>query len=207
MARGLLLSGGMTVYRVGCCLRRCKECLHGHLRPDPNGWMTWPGNWSCVRWYDFNGRWCWAGSCWQANSMNREHRQQLLLLFTTDDVPSYKTHLCKIVYGFRRGLSVFKHNNNCTSCGNKVIVFPWFFADREWSDKDQVFHWTCESAVLWTLSSFPCLIATHPWRIIKSIYATPGMRGRCEFHFPWRSVAHSKSNNLIYNSTKTFLGA
>lgn len=146
--------------------------------------MTWPGNWSCVRWYDFNGRWCWAGSCWQANSMNREHRQQLLLLFTTV-VPSYKTHLCKIVYGFRRGLS-FIYNTIARALETKWSCFHGFFADREWSDKDQVFHWTCESAVLWTLS-FPCLIATHPWRIIKSIYATTGKMGRCEFHFPWRS--------------------
>lgn len=152
--------------------------------PDPNGWMTWPGNCSCVRWYDFNGRWCWTGS-WQANSMNREHRQQLLLLFTTD-VPSYKNHLCKIVYGFRRGLSFFNTTTITRALETKWSCFHGFFADREWSDQDQVFHWTCESAVLWTLS-FPCLIATHPWRIIKSIYATTGMRGRFEFHFPWRS--------------------
>lgn len=78
--------------------------------------------------------------------------------------------------------------------------------DREWSDKDQVFHWTCESAVLWTLSSFPCLIATHPWRIIKSIYATTGKMGEVRISLSME-VAHSKSNNLIYNSTKTFLGA
>lgn len=154
--------------------------------PKPNGWMTWPGNWSCVRWYDFNGRWCWTGSRWQANSMNREHRQQLLLLFTTDDVPSYKTHLCKIVYGFRRGLSfIFNTTTIARALETKWSCFNGFLHTESDLTKTRYSIERVNLLFYGPYLLFPVL--SHPWRIIKSIYATTGKMGRCEFHFPWRS--------------------